>query len=531
MSSRPVCQRCGTELPAETPPESCPRCLMSFGAKGGSDFPPTLTSNGPGGRRVPEPSDFAPHFPQLEILDLLGHGGMGVVYKARQKTLDRIVALKILSLSREPSEGFAERFAREAKALASLDHPNIVTVHDFGVAGGYYYLLMECIEGDNLRLAIRARKIESRRALEVVSEICAALQFAHEAGIVHRDIKPENILIDGSGHVKIADFGLAKMLGVPPDERRLTDSNQTMGTAHYMAPEQIERPRDVDHRADIYSLGVVFYELLTGELPLGRFDPPSSKIEVDVRIDDVVLKALEKEPQRRYQAANEVKTDIDRISDPAGEPPSTARPRVAPPGAIPQGRLRQAGWVCFLDAVLQLPMFFMLAASLFQPDTVTQATSWIGVSFVQVALLTFIFWNLRRMLSDHFGDPRSDTVILVLILANLAWFAAGAISFLSPALEFASILFTILVLVVSGVCYVALGVLLLQLKAPDRTLLTPLAWAAIVTGILTGSVVFMTVVPIALLAIMAFDVLLAFVFFRQADRVPDLQADVVPGTD
>ena len=525
MSTRPVCQRCGTELPPETPPESCPRCLMSFGAKGGSDFHPTLTSHGQDGRRVPEPSDLAPHFPQLEILELLGQGGMGAVYKARQKTLDRIVALKILSLSRETSGGFAERFAREAKALASLDHPNIVTVHDFGVAGGHYYLLMEFIEGDNLRRAIRSEKIESRRALEVVSEICAALQFAHDAGIVHRDIKPENILIDGRGHVKIADFGLAKMLGIAPDERRLTGPNQAMGTAHYMAPEQIERPRDVDHRADIYSLGVVFYGLLTGELPLGRFDPPSSKIEVDVRVDDIVLKALAKEPRRRYQAANDVKRDVDRISDPGSEPPTTTRPFVPPPGAIPEGRLRLAGWMCLFDAVLQLPMFFILAASLLQPDTATQAVSWIGVTFVQVALFTFIFWSLRRMLADRFGYRRSDTVILVLICANLAWFAAGAVSFLSPALEFASIWFTILVLLVSGVCYIALGVLLLQLKAPDRTLLTPLAWAAIVTGVLMGSVVFVIVLPIALLGVMVFDVLLAFLFFRQADRID------LPGTD
>ena len=149
-------------------------------------------------------------------------------------------------------------------------------------------------------------------------QICDALQFAHEAGIVHRDIKPENILLDAKGRVKIADFGLAKLLG-DAGPQHLTGTHQVMGTLHYMAPEQWERPRHVDHRADIYSLGVVFYEMLTGELPLGRFAPPSEKVQVDVRLDEVVLRALEKEPERRYQHASDVKTDVERITArPAG---------------------------------------------------------------------------------------------------------------------------------------------------------------------------------------------------------------------
>jgi ankyrin repeat protein len=140
------------------------------------------------------------------------------------------------------------------------------------------------------------------------------LQFAHDSGVVHRDIKPENILVDQQGRGKIADFGLARIMGKAADESRLTGARQVMGTAHYMAPEQIEKPLEVDHRADIYSLGVVFYELLTGELPLGRFQPPSKKIEVDVRVDEVVLKTLEKEPRLRYQTASQIKTDVEGIS-------------------------------------------------------------------------------------------------------------------------------------------------------------------------------------------------------------------------
>ena len=149
--------------------------------------------------------------------------------------------------------------------------------------------------------------------------ICEALQYAHDQGIVHRDIKPENILIDRSGSPRIADFGLALLTG-PSTETRLTKTAEVMGTPQYMAPEQIERPADVDHRADIYSLGVVFYEMLTGELPVGRFPPPSQKVEVDVRLDQVVLRTLEKEPRLRYQQASELSSEVESLSDPAWTP-------------------------------------------------------------------------------------------------------------------------------------------------------------------------------------------------------------------
>jgi len=153
-----------------------------------------------------------------------------------------------------------------------------------------------------------------------VPKICEALQFAHQRGIVHRDIKPENILLDKEGHVKIADFGIAKILAPGAQDLSLTGGKDVVGTPHYMAPEQVEKPQTVDHRADIYSLGVVFYEMLTGELPLGKFQPPSRMVHVDVRLDEVVLHALEKNPDRRYQHVNEVKTDVETIaSSPAVE--------------------------------------------------------------------------------------------------------------------------------------------------------------------------------------------------------------------
>ncbi|HEY1786908.1 MAG TPA: serine/threonine-protein kinase, partial [Verrucomicrobiae bacterium] len=173
-------------------------------------------------------------------------------------------------------------------------------------------------------------------------QICDALQFAHDQGIVHRDIKPENVLLDRRGRVKVADFGLAKLVGAenePPlsgsavgDSGALTEAGKVMGTPSYMAPEQVRHPAEVDHRADIYALGVVFYQMLTGELPAGKIEPPSRKVQIDVRLDEVVLRAMEKEPERRYQQVNEVKTQVENItaseSDAMPRSPGDARKAV-----------------------------------------------------------------------------------------------------------------------------------------------------------------------------------------------------------
>ena len=183
---------------------------------------------------------------------------------------------------------------------------------------------MEYVDGVNLRQAIRSGGITPKEALAIVPQICDALQFAHDEGIVHRDIKPENILVDKRGRVKIADFGLAKLSGREPGDLSLTGTQQVMGTLRYMAPEQMLGSREVDHRADIYSLGVVFYELLTGELPMGKFAPPSQRVQVDVRLDEIVLRALEQDPEQRYQHASEVKTDVETMGrKPAAEDAKT----------------------------------------------------------------------------------------------------------------------------------------------------------------------------------------------------------------
>lgn len=316
MTETRLCPECGARMPADAPENLCPKCLMLHGLSTAQrSAEPQGESDPPAwGRFVaPQPAELGRYFPQLEILELLGQGGMGAVYKARQRGLDRLVALKILPLEAGRNAAFAERFSREAKALAKLNHPNIVAVFDVGQVSGLYYFIMEYVDGVNLRQTLRAGELQPAQALQIVPQICEALEYAHEEGIVHRDIKPENILLDKKGRVKIADFGLAKLLGRAPADARLTAPYQVMGTPHYMAPEQVDNPLEVDHRADIYSLGVVFYEMLTGQLPLGRFAPPSQKVQVDVRVDEVVLKTLEREPQRRYQRASQVKTEVDAL--------------------------------------------------------------------------------------------------------------------------------------------------------------------------------------------------------------------------
>lgn len=326
------CPNCKAELATNALQGLCPACLLEKAMlKPRSTSDPAETSDHRRSFTAPTIEELNARFPQLEIQELLGQGGMGAVYKARQRVLDRVVALKILppEINRDPA--FAERFTREARALAKLAHPNIVTVFEFGEQDGLYFLLMEFVDGVNLRESIQSGAIAPAAALAVVSQICDALQYAHDEGVVHRDIKPENVLLDKRGRVKIADFGLAKLLGLSPIEVTLTATHQVMGTLHYMAPEQLERPLEVDHRADIYSLGVVFYELLTGELPLGRYKLPSEKRKLDVRLDDVVLRTLEREPQRRYQHVSEVKTEVDHISS-SNLTPQSHQPKPAQQG-------------------------------------------------------------------------------------------------------------------------------------------------------------------------------------------------------
>ena len=329
--SVPKCPQCGAAIPADAPQGLCPRCVL-LGAATPTDAGKPVPRTEP-----PSPEALRAAFPHLEIVELIGRGGMGFVYKARQAKLDRLVALKLLPLELGADPHFAERFHREARALARLNHPGIVAVYDFGVSAGFGYLLMEFVDGVNLRQAMQAGRFTQREALALVPKICEAIQFAHEQGVLHRDIKPENILLDTQGRVKIADFGIAKLVGEDTPDLTLTLSGARLGTPSYMAPEQVEHPGTVDHRADIYSLGVVFYELLTGELPLGRFAPPSAKADLDARVDDIVMRALAKERELRQQSAGEVKTEVETVS---------ASPRIPGAASAPASATApRPGWV------------------------------------------------------------------------------------------------------------------------------------------------------------------------------------------
>lgn len=313
------CPKCGE--PVMNPSgaaQSCPVCLMGLAMHDTLQTQPVTPPV-----QAPRPEELAPHFPQLEILELIGRGGMGLVYKARQKSLGRHVALKLLLPHEGHDSSFAQRFATEARALAQLTHPNIVTIYDFGESGGFYYLLMEYVDGVNLRQAMNASRLKAEQALAIVPPVCEALQYAHERGIVHRDIKPENLLLNKDGQVKIADFGIAKMISntaagteAPETEKDAQPPVTLMGgTPQYMAPEQ-RQPSASDHRSDIYSLGVVLYELLTGELPGKLLEPPSRRVQVDVRLDEIVLRALEHKPEMRFQTVAEFSHTLATVITP-----------------------------------------------------------------------------------------------------------------------------------------------------------------------------------------------------------------------
>lgn len=308
MIPSPTCPSCGTALARGRSGDICPACLLRAAMRDGSirpfiDHP------------LPDLAEIRALFPDLEIIGLIGRGGMGAVYQVRQPTLDRFAALKILPRDLAAEPGFRERFHREARTMAALNHPNIVTIHESGERDGLFFLLMEFVDGGDLGRAIRSGNLKPRETLAIIPQICEALQYAHDAGVVHRDIKPGNILLDARGRVKVADFGIARMVGETHDSS--FPRSYLLGTPEYMAPEQRDGAGSVDHRADIYSLGAVFYELLTGRPPPeGSRESPSKQVTVDARIDDVVQRAMAADPALRYQNANEMRQVLERISRP-----------------------------------------------------------------------------------------------------------------------------------------------------------------------------------------------------------------------
>ena len=257
---------------------------------------------------APSPEELAALFPGYSIHSLIACGGMGAVYFATQTALDRRVAIKILPREFSSDTSFREGFAAEAKAMAKLNHPNLIGVYDFGEVDGMLFIIMEYVPGDSLYAAANGKAIDAKEAARIMSQVCAGIAHAHEFGILHRDIKPANILLDSSARPKIGDFGLARPIGLMSKE-----GDAIYGTPHYTAPEVVEAPTRVDTRADIFSLGVVLHELLTGKLPADDPRLPSAIIGCSPKFDGIVRKCTQNDPALRYATAAEVASDLSTL--------------------------------------------------------------------------------------------------------------------------------------------------------------------------------------------------------------------------
>jgi serine/threonine protein kinase len=325
---------------------------------------------------LPLPGELSALLPPgaYQVESFLGQGGMGAVYKGTQVRLKRSVAIKIMRRDLGKDYDFEVRFEREAQAMAKLNHPGIVSVIDYGEAGpDYLYIVMELVDGADLMDVIRSGGMTQEMALSLLPQICDALQFAHDHGIVHRDIKPSNIMLTRDGRIKMADFGLAKHFDAENSFR--TQTGTGMGTPDYAAPEQFDPTTQIDHRADIYALGVMIYQMITGQLPRGVWKPPSQRAAVDPHWDDIVFRAMQNDPADRYQQASQVKTDVSSIpliagraaapSAAASGPAETSSPK---PGALGQSALpktkSRAPLLIGAVAVLAITLFFALK----QPD-------------------------------------------------------------------------------------------------------------------------------------------------------------------
>jgi len=320
MPAATSCTTCGTPLSESVLAGLCPTCVRRFAMA--EDATPGDTAAGarsvktpPGGWEPPSVRDVAAVLPAgaYRVESLIGRGGMGAVYKGWQTSLERYVAIKILPRGLE-DDGicYAERFKAEAKAMARLTHPGIVTVFDAGQADGLLYFVMEFIEGTDVQALMAQGPLPPERALAITSDVCDALAFAHDSGIVHRDIKPSNIMLDRSGRVKVSDFGLAKV--VAQESAGFTRTNLVMGSPDFMAPETMTGAANVDHRADLYAVGVMLYAMLTRQTPRGKYVLPSRLVpQLDKRLDRIVDRALQPDRDARYSSAIELKTAIEPV--------------------------------------------------------------------------------------------------------------------------------------------------------------------------------------------------------------------------
>ena len=311
-----LCQKCGATIRADDPSGSCGACLLEAGLK-------LLTDDGPGSKRDPVLAEFGDY----ELLQEIGRGGQGVIYRARQKSLNRLVALKVIGLGHWATETHLKRFRREAEAAASLEHPGIVPIYDVGEHDGACFFSMQFVEGGRLDEFVRHEPLPLRRAGEIIASLARTVHFAHERGILHRDIKPGNILLDASGEPHLADFGLARLVET---ESTVTRTRDILGTPSYIAPEQAAgKCAELTSATDVYGLGAVFYQLLTGHPPFAggttyetirlvlETEPRSPRLwnpKVDRDLSTICLKCLEKDPTRRYPSALALAEDLERWS-------------------------------------------------------------------------------------------------------------------------------------------------------------------------------------------------------------------------
>ncbi|MGJ8633945.1 MAG: serine/threonine protein kinase [Luteolibacter sp.] len=317
---------------------------------------------------APDLEEVADLFPSYDIHSLIACGGMGAVYQATQRALDRSVAIKILPREFSTDEAFRTGFEAEAKAMAKLNHPNLIGVYDFGEAGGMLYIVMEFVAGNSLYQASGGQAVEQSETVRIVADVCRGLANAHDHGILHRDIKPANILLDMQANPKIGDFGLARA-----SEKQIEEGEQIFGTPGYTAPEVVEPPFVIDHRADIFSVGVMLHELLTGKLPDADPRPASHISGCNPRLDAVIQKAMNPDPAKRYNSALEMAEEMVAIQkSPAKALMTTASAAAMGKKYVPPKLAKKSssglGFTLFLLALAAGAAYYMMYVK--KPETV-----------------------------------------------------------------------------------------------------------------------------------------------------------------